>query len=395
LIKELLQQEVQEFIRAHENDDPAVLMLQTKRFPTLPMREIVEQIKSRQKAKEKIPIWYATNNILFPPSLSLEQSSSEATAIYKQQLIQGNKMADLTGGMGIDTYFLSQSFMTSQYVEKQEHLANLAAHNYSVLRSSNIQVHHKSADQFLKLCDSDFDLLYIDPARRDLNDKKVFRLSDCEPDMVEMLPVVLAKTAKVLIKSSPLLDIKGAIRDLGGVSEIHVVALKGEVKELLFLIDSSSISNDPTIHCVNILKETVSRFKFSFSNEEGLNRAYGVPKKYVYEPNASILKGGAFKSIAEKFDLVKLHPNTHLYTSNEVKMDFPGRIFKNLKSITLSKKTLKRNLKTLQANITVRNYPLTVDQIRKKSGLKEGGENYIFGFTDLESPKLILTEKIK
>ena len=230
---------------------------------------------------------------------------------------------------------------------------------------------------------------------RDLNQNKVFRLSDCEPDMVAVLPAILKRANVALIKVSPLLDIKGAIRDLGGVNAVHVVAVKGEVKELLFLIDGALRSNDPIIHCVNILKDELSQFNFSFSSEEELHRAYGVPRQYVYEPNASILKGGGFKSIAEKFDLIKLHPNTHLYTSDALNMDFPGRIFKNLESISLSKKTLKKKLKTLQANITVRNYPLTVEQIRKKSGLKEGGENFIFGFTDLESPKLILTEKIK
>ena len=395
MIKELLHQESQEFIRDHENDDPAVLMLQSKRFPALPIRKIVEQIQSRQKAKHKTQTWYATEGVLFPPPLSLEQCSSEETAIYKQHLVQGKKMADLTGGMGIDTYFLSQSFAETDYVEQQKQLANLATHNFSVLASSNIQVHHKSAEQFLEEGASDFDLIFIDPARRDLNKKKVFRLSDCEPNMIEMLPIILSKTKRLLIKTSPLLDIKGAIRDLGAVSEVHVVALKGEVKELLFLIDKSSVSHDPIIHCVDLLKDAASKFKFSFSSEETLNRAYGVPRQYVYEPNATILKGGAFKSIAEKFDLIKLHPNTHLYTSDDINMEFPGRIFKNLGSISLSKKTLKRQLKALKANITVRNYPLTVEQIRKKSGLKEGGQDYILGFTDLESPKLLLTEKIK
>lgn len=395
MIKALLQQEAQEFIRDHENDDPATLMLQAKKHVALPMREIVAQIVARQKAKYKIPFWYATDGLLFPPPLSLEQCSSELTAIYKQQLVAGNKMVDLTGGMGIDTYFLSQNFQKTEYVEQQEPLVKLAKHNFSVLGASSIKTHYTSADQFLEACDSDFDLIYIDPARRDLNQNKVFRLSDCEPDMVAVLPAILKRANVALIKVSPLLDIKGAIRDLGGVNAVHVVAVKGEVKELLFLIDGALRSNDPIIHCVNILKDELSQFNFSFSSEEELHRAYGVPRQYVYEPNASILKGGGFKSIAEKFDLIKLHPNTHLYTSDALNMDFPGRIFKNLESISLSKKTLKKKLKTLQANITVRNYPLTVEQIRKKSGLKEGGENFIFGFTDLESPKLILTEKIK
>jgi len=370
-------------------------MLQAKKHVALPMREIVAQIVARQKAKYKIPFWYATDGLLFPPPLSLEQCSSELTAIYKQQLVAGNKMVDLTGGMGIDTYFLSQNFQKTEYVEQQEPLVKLAKHNFSVLGASSIKTHYTSADQFLEACDSDFDLIYIDPARRDLNQNKVFRLSDCEPDMVAVLPAILKRANVALIKVSPLLDIKGAIRDLGGVNAVHVVAVKGEVKELLFLIDGALRSNDPIIHCVNILKDELSQFNFSFSSEEELHRAYGVPRQYVYEPNASILKGGGFKSIAEKFDLIKLHPNTHLYTSDALNMDFPGRIFKNLESISLSKKTLKKKLKTLQANITVRNYPLTVEQIRKKSGLKEGGENFIFGFTDLESPKLILTEKIK
>ena len=227
MIKALLQQEAQEFIRDHENDDPATLMLQAKKHVALPMREIVAQIVARQKAKYKIPFWYATDGLLFPPPLSLEQCSSELTAIYKQQLVAGNKMVDLTGGMGIDTYFLSQNFQKTEYVEQQEPLVKLAKHNFSVLGASSIKTHYTSADQFLEACDSDFDLIYIDPARRDLNQNKVFRLSDCEPDMVAVLPAILKRANVALIKVSPLLDIKGAIRDLGGVNAVHVVAVKG------------------------------------------------------------------------------------------------------------------------------------------------------------------------
>jgi len=393
LIEALLKTAVQEFIRTHEDDDPASLMLQAKKFPSIPMKEVVLQIQSRKKAKSKLPKWFSTNNIVFPPVLSLEQCSSEITAQYKSTLVGGGKMADLTGGMGVDTYSLSQSFNENHYVEQQEYLADLARHNFAVLGPSNIQVHHKSADLFLETCDSDFDLIFIDPARRDSNQKKVFRLSDCEPNLDKILPKILSKTSRVLIKASPLLDIKGAIRDLSCVSEVHVVAVKGEVKELLFIIDKSAFSGQPQIKCVDLNNTTTTHFEFSFSMEEKSNRAYGNPMKYLYEPNAAILKGGAFNSIAESFNLIKMHPNTHLYTSNQVEEGFPGRIFEVLETISLSKKTLRRQVPEMKANITVRNYPLSVDQIRKKSGLKEGGEKYILGFSDLHSPKLVLCQK--
>ena len=394
MIQELLKPQIQEFIRTHENDDPADLMLQAKKFNDFPMKEVVEQIQSRKKAKTKLQEWFAGNNVIFPPTLSLEQCSSETTAQYKQSLVKGEKMADLTGGMGIDTYYLSRSFDKTHYVERQANLVELAKHNFSVLGASGIQVNQESAEDFLQKCHSDFDLIFIDPARRDLNQKKVFRLSDCEPDLTQVLPKMLIKSEKVLIKASPLLDIKGAILELGGATEVHVVSVKGEVKELLFLIEKKNIFQDPIINCVDLQNENNTKFEFFFSKEAALNRAYGIPKKYIYEPNAAILKGGAFKSIAEAFNLIKLHPNTHLYTSDQIRDGFPGRVFNVLETITLSKKTLKKQIPEMKANITVRNYPLSVEQIRKKTGLKEGGENYIMGFRDLDSPKLMLCQKL-
>ncbi|WP_422007708.1 THUMP-like domain-containing protein [Roseivirga pacifica] len=390
MIYQLASPEVQAFIRAHLAEDPASLMLKKNQYPELPMRTVVEQIASKQKAKHKLPSWYQQEGILFPPALSMEQASSERTATYKASLVKGKSMVDLTGGFGIDCYFLSKSFQRGIYVERQEQLTQIAAHNYKVLGANVEVVHAQSEDYLAKL--EPVDLIYLDPARRDDHNKKVVLLEDYAPNVLELMPLLQQKSKQVLLKVSPLLDIKLAIEQLSHVAAVHVVAVQNEVKELLFLLDYRA-ENEPTIHCVNFSKTESQHYQFSF-DEEGLREAIiGDYSNFLYEPNASILKAGAFKSIAEQFGLKKLHANTHLYTSEVPVADFPGRVFKVKSEISLNKKYLKKAIPDLKANITVRNYPQSVAQIRKKTGLKEGGTNYVFAFTGLYGPTALLCEK--
>jgi predicted O-methyltransferase YrrM len=393
LITRLSKEEVQQFVQDHLYDDPALLMLRAAKFPHIPMREVVEQIQSKRKAKNKLPEWFATAGIIYPPTLSMEQCSSEATAVYKASLVSGERMADLTGGMGVDTFYLSKSFEETHYVERQEHLVELAKHNFYRLSAHGIKTYHGQAESFLKGHQDQVDLIYLDPARRGAHNSKVVRFEDCEPDVIRLQPLLRQRAMSLLIKASPMLDIKGAINDLGMVTAVHVVADRNEVKELLFLIDEKASVN-PEIHTINYLSEGEWRYRFDYESELDTLTQFGTVSRFVYEPNAAILKAGGFKSVGAQFSgLLKLHANTHLYTSDSLVENFPGRVFEVLDSLPMSKKQLRRKLPEMKANISIRNFPMSVEQIRKKTGLKEGGDCYVFGFTDIEGPKLLSLKK--
>lgn len=392
MIAQLLSTEVQEFIRIHENDDPANLMLRAKQFSHIPLREAIEQIQSRKKAKHKLPTWYNTEGLIYPPPLSLEQCSSELTAQYKASHCQGKTFADLTGGMGIDFYHLSKVFQRGHYVEKQAKLVTLAQHNMRCLGVNSAIFHEAEAYDFLYQTDTVYDLVFLDPARRGVYDQKVFLLKDCEPDLLNLLPLIKRKSQKILVKASPLLDIKGAIADLGGVTEVHVVVVNNDVKEILFFIDSNNSFN-PKIKAIDLQRDEC--FEFLLNEEEQAQAQLAPAEDYLYEPNAALLKAGAFKLPALRFGLKKLHPNSQLYTSARLIPDFPGRVFRVSKSVHLSGKELKQLIPQMKANITVRNYPMSVNQIRKKTGLKDGGHIYLFGTTDMQGKKVLLCEKVE
>ena len=391
MIEALLTPEVQKFIRDHENDDPATLMLRAKQYSDIPLKEAVEQIQSRKKAKAKLPTWYAAADLVYPPPLSLEQSSSSITAEYKASLFSGEEFVDLTGGMGIDFSFLSKYFKKGFYVERQANLVEIAQHNMKCLGLNSAEFHHAEAEDFLHQTSDEFDLIFLDPARRGNHDQKVFKIEDCEPNVLSLLPLMKANGRSILMKTSPLLDIKGAVKDLGGATEVHVVAVNNEVKELLFIIDDQANQN-PIIKAID-LTNTEVKFEFDYSQEQNTNLAHGSIESYLYEPNVAILKAGAFKSIAARLGLMKLHVNSHLYTSKAQVANFPGRSFKVIREISFNKKELRKAIPNMKANITVRNYPMTVEQIRKKTGLTDGGNLYIFATTDQDGKKAVLCEK--
>ncbi len=394
MIDKLTKPEIQDFIEEHLYDDPSQLMLKANHYPDWPMKQIVEQIQSKRKAKTKLPLWFQTAGLVYPSVLSMEQCSSENTARYKKSLLsKGKRMLDLTGGFGVDFTYLSQGFLESHYVERQAELTDIAKHNFEKLGLKGYRIHQSNAEDVLSQSDT-YDLIYLDPARRGDQNEKVVRLENCEPNVLEMLPSLLTKSKQVMIKTSPLLDIKGAIHQLQSVSEVHILAVGNEVKELLFLLDKAW-SKKPKIQCVNLLKSGKQQFDFTYDAEEQSDSVYEVVQEYLYEPNAAILKAGGFKSIGNAFGLSKLHVNSHLYTSTEFVTSFPGRAFRVIEKISLNKKALKKHFPTMKANITIRNFPMTVAQIRQKSGLKEGGSQYLFGTTDQGGKQLVLCEKIE
>ncbi len=379
MIKELSRPEVLVFIKTHENDDPADLVLKYSGKTDLHLQLIAGQIRSRQKAKKKLPEWYQTNGLLFPIGVSIEQCSSEATAKYKSQIIGGGSLVDLTGGSGVDTFYLSQVFEKARYIEPNEELCRLANHNFSVLSKDSIEVINDEAERYLEHESQPGDVYFIDPSRRDEHNQKVFLIEYCQPRLDRIFPLLLSRGSKLLIKLSPLVDIQNSINQLANVSQVHVVSVNNECKEVLFLLDPSW-EGEARIIAINLHGSEVDKLEFFRRDEETLPE-FSAPKTYLYEPNASILKAGAYNSIAHEYGLVKLHRNSHLYTSESLIKEFPGRSFQIRDVGSVSRKFIKQGIPDGKANVTVRNFPQTVEKIRKLTGLKEGGNVYLFATT--------------
>ncbi|UII28189.1 hypothetical protein LVD15_07125 [Fulvivirga maritima] len=385
MIELLLQPEVQQFIKDHENHDPFSLSLKHKEIGGIPIKWVAEQIASRKRAKNKLPEWYNTKDLIFPPQISMEQCSSEATAKYKANLVKGSIMYDFTGGYGIDCYYLSKHFKRSAYLEQQAHLCELATHNFKAL-AANIEVINAESTSYVSEIET-ADLIYIDPARRDNNSQKVVLLQDCEPDVTTLLTQLKGKSKEVLIKTSPMLDIQLALQSLNHVKAVHVVSVNNECKEVLYHIDFTA-DHKTEIVTVNLQKKDDQTFSF-FPNEEVEAQApLSDTKQFLYEPNSSVLKAGAFNTVATHYGAYKLHPNTHLYTSEELIENFPGRKFRVEHLVPYNKKKILSALEGKKANITTRNFPEEVKNIRKKTGITDGGDQYIFAFTDKNNQKM-------
>ncbi len=393
----------------------ADLALQRNKYKHLSDAEwhwFLQQIEGRERTADKLPTFASIPDWWYPVRLSCEQCSSEAAAKYKAAIVGGvmgygeslstlsdsglstlssfaavyseglpvtgdkNRFADLTGGYGVDTYFLSELFDHTDYVEQNEELCRIAAHNFA---NKPIAIHHSTAEDFLASA-GQYDIIFLDPARRDSHGSKVFRLEDCTPNVVELLPTLLAHSKRLLIKLSPMLDLTQAVTSLSQVNwDIHIVAIKNEVKEVLLL--SGGTGQITTID----LAQKDQAFVFTREEEQhcGLEIRDGKLANYLYEPNAAILKAGAYKLVAQRFGLHKLDVNTHLYTSRQFIENFPGRVWRI---------TEKQNLK--QANVLTRNYPLTPEQLKKKLHLRDGGSTFVIGCRIAGKPTILWAERI-
>ncbi len=381
----ILNTEVQEFILENLQSDISKLILKRSPFSDVSTQEIAQQIIGKQKAKDKLPTWFHAKNVYYPPKLNLEQTSSEVTAKYKADLVSGKKCIDLTGGFGIDTFFFSKQFDQVIHCDINEELSKISKYNASQLGANSIVFHHGDGLAFLASQKQKFDCVYIDPSRRNDKKGKVFLLQDCLPNIPDNLELLFKFSKTLLLKYSPMLDIQKGIDSLGFVKEVHVVAINNEVKELLFLLEKG-YDKPIEIKTINFTKTTTQ--KFQFKKSDTIKVDYSEPLSYLYEPNSAILKSGGFQEIANQYNINKLHQHSHLYTSNNL-IDFPGRKFKILEKLEYNKKTIKLLL-NLKANVTTRNFPLTVEQIRKKMKLRSGGKIFLFFTTDMNKNLIVL-----
>ncbi len=395
-----LTEETLRFIREHRKDDAGSLALQARKYPTVDVPAAIVQIAGRRAAEEKIPSWAEREGILYPAHLSMEQCSSEITARYKAEIVSqpagGNRstFTDLTGGFGIDCAFLAACFGQATYVERQETLCEIAAHNFPLLGLRHITVCHEDSIRYLQTMPP-VDWLFIDPARRDGHGGKTVAVSDCEPDVSALEELLLAKARQVLIKLSPMLDLTLALHDLKHAQAAHIVSVNNECKELLLVLghETKLPADEIPIHCVNLTTSQAPRHVlFTRKQEKECPCAYASALKgYLYEPNASLLKAGAFRSISYIYKVEKLHPNSHLYTSDEYIDDFPGRKFRILGSCGFGKKEVKELLgDAKKANLTVRNFPASVVELRKRLKLAEGGDTYLFATTLANEKKVLI-----
>ena len=378
----------QEYINKNLDSDTTSLLFKKNETISVEIKKLIEQIEAKKRCQKKLPTWFNSDNIYYPNKLNIEQTSSEITAEYKSSLISGNSIIDLTGGFGVDCYYFAKQFKNVTHCEINEDLSEIVKHNYQQLKIDNIHCLNTDGIAHLKQSQETFDWIYIDPSRRHDSKGKVFFLNDCLPNVPEYLELLFNHSKRILIKTSPLLDFSIGINELKNVKTIHVVAVNNEVKELLWILEKD-YDKGINIATINLKSNKTEEFEFPLNKESEAEVSYSEPLNYMYEPNSAILKSGAFKSIASQLNVYKLHVNSHLYTYNKL-IKFPGRRFKIDKVLPYNKKLLKKEFMYIKANISIRNFPETVNQIRSKFSIKDGGDLYLFFTTNCNNEKIIL-----
>lgn len=396
-----------QFIIEHDGEDVTKFLLSPGKYPGVEIPLAAKCIEARRKIKGKIPAFYQEPSLLYPDTLALEQCSSQQSAEYKANLLsEGCTVADLTGGLGVDSYFLSKRASHLTYFERKTHLAEAARENFATLGANNIDCHvaELTLNDILSPDFPHFDTIFIDPARRDKSGGRVYSITDCEPNLAEWREALLAKGNTILAKVSPMADIAQILGEVPGICEVHIISVDHECKELLLKITAAPV-DEPQILCVNILKNSVQHFEFRRSDEIGAEPSYIAPQElesiaqgecYLYEPNKSISKGGAFKLLSARFGVQKISPATHLYLSANAMDNFPGKCFKVVEAAQFNKRVIgdwKR--KYPRASVSAKNFPMTSEELAKRLGVKEDDKVHIFGLTSLSGNKLLLaTERI-
>ena len=380
-----------EFVLENEDRDTERLVLSPPKGTSIDIKAAAEQILCRRRAKEKIPEWYGKPKVLFPSRLSLEQCSSEATAKLKSSWYNGDLFLDLTAGAGVDTFYFSKNFEKVLATEQNPYLASLTSYNLSILGAPNVEVINSDGVEFLRNTKEDFDLIYLDPSRRAAGDSRVFRLEDCTPDVLHLKDLLVKKGKKVLIKTSPFLDITDSIRKLEFVVSVRIVSVKNEVKEVLYELNAE-IEEGVKISTYDIRPEGTTEFAFEFQEDIEIDLA--SPDEYLFEPNAAILKGGGMNVLAKEYELRKLAVNTHLYTSSSDSPGFPGRRFK-VKKIYKDLKSAKKEIKNSRFNVISRNYPIDAQSLMSRYQIVPGKQSDFLIFArDLKSKLIIQAERL-
>lgn len=383
----LLYDDAQNYIEEHLNDDVSKLVLKGTTIANITISELVEQIESKKKCESKLPTLFNTTKTYYPHKLHIEQTSSEIAAKYKSELFGGKILVDLTGGLGIDSLYFSKVFDRVVHCETNQELSKVARHNFKQLEIDNIECFAGDGLDFLQGHQERIDVIYIDPSRRHGIKGRVYRLSDCEPDVPKHLGKLLRQGKYLMIKTSPLLDIAAGLKELKQVDEIHILSIKNEVKELLWIL--RQVPNpDLLVQTVNIKEDGKEFFEFNWNEDAAAIATYSLPKQFLYEPNAAIMKSGGFKTLSSRLGIAKLHKHSHLYTS-ETLIDFPGRIFRIKNIIPYQKKQVKRII-SKKANLSTRNFTESVAELRRKFKIADGGNSYIFFTTDLNGTKIVI-----
>lgn len=386
--KNILNKEVQAYINSNMNADVNQIALAKPLFKNVSSAELAGQIAAKKKSTYKLPTWFTTNEIYYPALLSIEQCSSEPTAAYKASLALGNTLIDLTSGFGVDSFFFSKKVNQVYSCEINEELASITAHNAKIIGANNIEVLATDGIEFLKSTVQSFDTIYIDPARRNQSNK-VFKLKDCTPDITEHLDLFLTKAKRIIIKTAPLLDISAGLLELKNISEIHILSVKNECKELLWIVDRD-YQGEPKITCAT-LNSTIKTFSFPISDLKITTNIINTELKgYLYEPDVALLKSGAFNLIANRYDLKKLHQQSQLYYSDEYKPEFLGRIFKIEAQLAINE--LKKE-KDLKGNVIVRNFPEKAETLVKKYKITPTHDDFIL-FTQNNNGYLVIKATI-
>ena len=452
-IEEIVTSDFIKFIEEHHRDDTAALILSGKRYPSIDVKLAVTTIEARRKLLTKVPEWGERFDLYYPSALAAEQASSLHTALYKRQFINGGTTIDLTGGIGIDSYYMSQKAGRLIYIERNSDLCEATKYNFEKLGVKNIEIFNREVtednissviaeilsnsaqteeeqsittikrEKFNKSTSNNnvsanrdrVKLIYLDPARRGENDKRIYAISDCEPDITALKEHLFEFTESILVKASPMADISSLLKELTEVSSVHILSVENECKELLLLLTramSNSMDNTTCnrgdierttigICCINFVKKGgIQSFCFTHNEERSARPEYAESiKRYLYEPNSSILKGGAFKSISCRFDIAKLEKSTHLYTSDIIIKEFPGKIFEIKEVIDYSNNTI-RNLNKFypKANISVRNFPISANELKKRADIEDGGNIQLIGTTMLSNGgsirKIVVCERL-
>lgn len=384
-IEKLLNNDVQDFVNSNLDTDITQLALKKNPFSTVDYPVIINQIVAKKKAKDKLPTWFNAKNIIYPVKISIEQTSSESTAKYKASLIDGEKIIDLTGGFGVDAYYFAQKINQVFHCELNDELSQIVSHNFKILDQKNITC--ISGDSFETLTKSNtlFDWIYIDPSRRNDDKGKVFQLRDCLPNVPELVENYFKYSHKILIKTAPILDITSGLNELKHVRKIHIVALKNEIKELLWEMEKG-FNDDVIISSINIENDFISNFETVYRKEYDVT--FSLPQKYLYEPNSSIMKSGNMDAVSAVYGLDKLHQHSHLFTSDK-KINFQGRRFQIDEILHYHKKDLKK-IEKQKMNCSTRNFPLSVNELKKKYKIKDGGTIFAFFTTNNNNEKIVI-----